>query len=101
VREDLGFETRFALASLATWRIAHLLAEEDGPADVVVRVRAKLGSRQLGALMDCFDCLSIWVAAPFGLAVARRPREAPVISLALSGAACLLERLAGARDPHP
>jgi hypothetical protein len=101
VREDLGFGTRFALASLATWRIAHLLAEEDGPADVVVRLRAQFGSGQLGALMDCFNCLSIWVAAPFGLAVARRRRDVPITSLALSGAACLLERLAAARDPHP
>ena len=42
--------------------------------------------------MDCFYCLSIWVAAPASLAVARRRRELPVVWLALSGAACLLER---------
>src|SRR5919108_6594706 len=90
--EELGFGAKFALASLATWRIAHLLAEEDGPADVLVRLRARLGPGQLGSLMDCFYCLSVWVAAPFGLVVARRPREAPLTWLALSGAACLLER---------
>jgi Protein of unknown function (DUF1360) len=90
--EELGFGPKFALASLATWRITHLLAEEDGPADVVVRLRARLGSGQLGSLMDCFYCLSVWVAAPLGLLVARRPREAPLTWLALSGAACLLER---------
>jgi hypothetical protein len=91
--EELGFGTKFALASLATWRITHLLAEEDGPADAVVRLRARLGSGQLGDLMDCFYCLSVWVAAPLGLVVARRPREAPLTWLALSGAACLLERV--------
>jgi hypothetical protein len=83
---------RFALASLATWRVTHLLAEEDGPANVVVRLRKRAGPGQLGELMDCFYCLSIWVAAPFGLALARRPRQAPLLSLALSGAACLLEQ---------
>jgi hypothetical protein len=43
--------------------------------------------------MDCFYCLSIWTAAPVAAAVARRPREAPLTWLALSGAACLLERV--------
>jgi hypothetical protein len=89
---SVGPGMRFALASLATWRVTHLLAEEDGPANVVVRLRERAGEGQLGELMDCFYCLSIWVAAPFGIAVARRPREAPLLSLALSGAACLLEQ---------
>jgi len=96
--EELGFGSRFALASLATWRIAHLLAAEDGPADTVVRLRERLGSGQLGNLMDCFYCLSVWVAAPLSVVVARRPRDAPLTWLALSGAACLLERVTD-RDP--
>jgi len=78
--------------SLAVWRVTHLLAEEDGPADAVLRVRARLGEGPIGELMDCFFCLSFWVAAPASLAVARRPHEVPVAWLALSGAACLLER---------
>jgi hypothetical protein len=82
---------RFALASLATWRVTHLLAEEDGPADAVVRVRAHLGSGRLGELMDCFYCLSVWVAVPLTVAVVRRRRDAPLTWLALSGSACLLE----------
>jgi hypothetical protein len=83
------------LASLATWRLSHLLAEEDGPAEIVVRVRGRLGSGALGTLMDCFYCLSIWIAAPLAITVTRRRRELPVVWLALSGAACLLERLTG------
>jgi hypothetical protein len=90
---------RFALASLATWRLTHLLVEENGPADAVVRLRARAGSGQLGELMDCFYCLSVWVAAPLSLIVARRFREVPVTCLALSGSACLLERLTGGSDP--
>jgi hypothetical protein len=89
---DAGPGMRFALASLAIWRVTHLLAEEDGPANVVVRLRERAGDGVLGELMDCFYCLSVWVAAPFGFALARRPRDAPLYSLALSGAASLLEQ---------
>ena len=67
--------SRLALAGLATWRLAHLLALEDGPADAVVKLRELAGSGPLGGLMDCFDCLSIWVAAGFAPFVARRPGE--------------------------
>ena len=83
---------RFVLASLATWRVTHLLAEEDGPGDAVARLRERLGDRPVGRLMDCLYCLSVWVAAPMSFAVARRGRDAPLAWLALSGAACLLER---------
>jgi hypothetical protein len=51
--------------------------------------------------MDCFYCLSVWVAAPFSLTVARRRRDAPLIWLALSGAACLLERATSDDQPAP
>jgi Protein of unknown function (DUF1360) len=90
-----GFATRFWLAALATWRLTHLLAEEDGPGDVVARARARLGSSPAGELMDCFACMSVWVAAPLALTVTRRPRAAVGTWLALSGAACLLERATG------
>lgn len=84
---------RFLLASLATWRVTHLLACEDGPADVFVRFRARLGSGFFGKLMDCFQCLSFWVALPLAFFVSRELVEWFVIWLALSGTACLLERL--------
>ena len=89
---DAGFMTRFALAALATWRVTHLLANEDGPGDAVVRLRARLGAGPAGRLMDCFQCLSIWIAAPMTLVVSREPGNALPTWLALSGAACLLER---------
>lgn len=94
----------FALASLATWRLSHLLAEEDGPGEIVIRIRGVLGDALLGSLVDCFYCLTIWIAAPLAARLVRRPREFPVAWLAVSGAACLLERataepcLAGAND---
>ncbi len=89
---------RFGVAALATWRVTHLLANEDGPGDVIVRARVRLGESPAGELMDCFQCLSLWVAAPLSLSAARRPREAVPLWLALSGAACLLERLGGGEE---
>lgn len=89
---DRRFALRFAVGSLVTWRLTHLLAEEDGPGDLVLDLRRLAGDGDLGKLMDCFYCLSVWVAAPVSLVVAGRKREAPVTWLALSGAACLLER---------
>jgi uncharacterized protein DUF1360 len=86
------FGVRVALGSLATWRLTHLLAEEDGPGGVVLRLRLRAGDGPFGELMDCFYCLSAWVAAPVAVAVAPRRRDAPLVWLALSGAACVLER---------
>jgi hypothetical protein len=89
---------RFALAGAATWRLTHLIALEDGPADAIVKLRVRAGSGQLGELMDCFDCLSIWVAAGLAPFVARRPGERAVSWLALSGVACALQRIVGAGE---
>jgi len=83
---------RFVLATLATWRVTHLLAAEDGPADVVVRLRRRAGSGWAGRLLDCFYCLSVWVAAGFCVGLTGRRRTDPVACLAVSGAACLLEQ---------
>lgn len=90
--QDDGFLLRFSLGALATWRLTHLLVAEDGPADVVVRLRRRAGEGWVGSALDCFYCLSVWTSAPVAAAVARRPREAPLTWLALSGVACLLER---------
>jgi len=89
---EINFWPKFILAILATWRITHLLANEDGPADLVVRFRAQLGDGFAGQLLDCFYCLSVWVAAPLACFVGGKPLELLFIWLALSGAACLLER---------
>jgi hypothetical protein len=90
---SITFGIRFALAVLATWRVTHLFATEDGPADIIVRFRARLGESLVGRLMDCFNCLSLWVAALSAFFVSRRPLEWLFCWLALSGGACLLERI--------
>jgi hypothetical protein len=90
---EMAFWSKFIVAILVTWRVTHLLASEDGPADLIVGVRARLGSRLAGKLMDCFQCLSLWIALPLALFVSRRPLDLLLTWLALSGAACLLERI--------
>jgi len=83
---------RFVVAALAAWRVAHLLAYEDGPFAVVARLRAAAG--RFGSLLDCFQCLSLWVAAPLALWVTTASLLAwACVTLGLSGAACLLQRL--------
>ena len=83
---------KLTLAILAVWRVTHLLHAEDGPGNLLVRLRRLLGQGFFGDLVDCFYCLSLWVAAPLAFALARRPVELLLAWLATSGAACLLER---------
>jgi hypothetical protein len=83
---------RFGLSALAVWRVTHLVAEEDGPWDLIARMRAWLGSGVLGKLMDCFYCLSLWVALPLAVLTSNGWLGIAVHWLALSGAACLLEK---------
>jgi hypothetical protein len=90
---ELSTWMRLVLAVFATWRITHLLAREDGPVDIIVRLRSVVGNGMLGKLMDCFYCLSIWIAAPFAFVICKNPIDIFLSWLALSGAACLLERL--------
>jgi len=92
VASDFPAWLRVILAVLATWRITHLLASEDGPGGILFRLRVWLGSTFAGQLIDCFACLVFWVAAPFACFVSINPLDGFVSWLALSGAALLLER---------
>jgi hypothetical protein len=80
----------FLLGTLAVWRISHLLAHEDGPFDVVFRLRRKVGQGFFGTLLDCFLCLSLWIALPFAFLTADAWFDRIVAWLALSGGASIL-----------
>lgn len=80
------------LAILATWRITHFLQAEDGPWEVVVRLRRKMGEGFWGSLMDCFYCLSVWIAVPLALWLGESWWERLLLWPALSAGAILLER---------
>ena len=78
---------------LSVWRITHLLQAEDGPWDLIVHLRRKAGMGFWGQLLDCFYCLSVWIAAPFALYLGKRFSMIILMWPALSAGAILLERL--------
>jgi hypothetical protein len=83
----------FIAAILATWRVAHLLSEEDGPFDIVFMLRKKAAAGFWGGLLSCFFCVSVWVSIPFGLWLGNTVIEKIVFWLAVSGGAGVLYKL--------
>jgi hypothetical protein len=67
---------RFMIAALAVWRLSHLLAAEDGPWDVIARIRRAL----------------VWISIPFAFFIADWMLDRFVVWLALSGAASLANK---------
>lgn len=86
------------LGALAVWRVTHLLNSEDGPWQMVVRVRRLAGDGFFGELLDCFYCLSLWVAAPLAVVLGSGVKERLLLWPALSAGAILIERLTAARQ---
>ena len=46
-----------------------------------------------GRMFECFYCMSLWIALPVALWVTTKPLDAVLVWLAVSGAACLCERI--------
>jgi hypothetical protein len=95
---------RLVLGVLVVWRVTHLLFAEDGPWDVVVRLRRPAGAGFWGKSLDCFFCLSLWIAAPLALLLGGGWTERLLLWPALSAGAILLEltetrRPAGGKRP--
>lgn len=82
----------FLLAVLSVWRITHLLALEDGPWSLAARLRRALDGGFWAHLLDCFYCLSVWIAAPFAVWLGAGIKERFLLWPAISAAAILLER---------
>jgi len=88
------------LGILCVWRVTHLLNAEDGPWDLLLRLRQRAGTGFWANLLDCFYCLSLWIAAPLAYGIAKQWRERLLLWPALSAGAILLERLSR-REPEP
>jgi hypothetical protein len=86
------------LGILAVWRIAHFFNAEDGPWDFAARLRVLAGNGFFGGLLDCFYCLSLWVALPVAVQIGETATEKSLLWPALSGGAILLQH-ASHRDP--
>lgn len=82
------------LGVLAVWRITHLLQAEDGPGNLLVRLRRFVGHGFWGGLLDCFYCLSLWIALPLAWWVGENWKERLFLWLAFSAGAIILERIA-------
>lgn len=93
--------TALLVGVLAVWRVTHLLWGEDGPGDLFVRLRRLAGGGFFGRLLDCFYCLSLWVAAPFAYLLAGSWGGRALLWLGLSGGAILLERATAPKEPAP
>lgn len=81
------------LGILAVWRVTHLFNAEDGPGNIFVRLRHAVGEGFFGSLLDCFFCLSLWVAAPIAVWLAEGWKERVLLWLALSGAAIVMQKV--------
>jgi len=88
------------IGTLAVWRLTHLFSAEDGPWNVIVWIRRKAGGGFWGKLLDCFYCLSLWVAAPFAIFIGESVKESLFLWLAFSAGAILLNR-ATSNEPAP
>lgn len=94
-----SFGELLVAGALCVWRVTHLFNAEDGPGHVLVRLRRRAGDGWLGQMLDCFHCLSVWVAVPVSWLIGSGWKERLLLWLALSGAACLLERATRERNP--
>ena len=83
---------RLLVAVLCTWRLTHLLQAEDGPWDISIRIRRAAGDGVVGQLLDCFYCLSLWIALPIAWMIHRGTVELVLLWPAISGGAIFLER---------
>ena len=79
-----------AVAILATWRLCFLVAREDGPFDLILRLRLRAGHGMVARLLDCPYCLSLWVAAPIAAGLAGDPVQGLLLWQAISAGSCLL-----------
>lgn len=77
------------------------MAAEDGPWDVLVKLRQRLGNRMLGRLIDCPKCLSLWVAGPFACWLGSGWQEHLVLWLGISGAVVVLHKFDAWLKPPP
>ena len=91
---------------LATWRIASLIAREDGPWNIFLRLRLKLGfeynvkseliaETELARGIECIWCNSLWIAPFTVLPLVSDPLEWIFHVLAVSTGVIVVEKLAG------
>lgn len=94
---------RFILACFACFRLSELIAVDDGPGDVLLQIRARLGAYDLdddgrpatsiGRGIICPYCISIWLSFGFAFIVAPLPIDWHLLLwwLAIAGGTAFLQ----------
>jgi hypothetical protein len=101
--------TSLIVLSLAVWRISTMLVDEEGPGDILVKLRWLIGIREvvtvegekvsrvievhgiIARLFRCVWCLSIWIALIFALFYA--PDMWLTATFTLSGGALVVHKV--------
>jgi hypothetical protein len=84
---------KYLVLVLVVWRLTHLISLEDGPFDLIIKLRKTLGNNFLGKLMDCFYCSSVWLGLACASYAGNTLSEVAILTLYYSAAALLLEKI--------
>lgn len=87
------------LGALCVWRLTYLLHAEDGPWRVFARLRRGSARTFMAGPMNCFFCLSLWIAIPFAVVIGVDAGERLLLWPALSAAAILMDRIVSSTQP--
>lgn len=84
---------KYLVIVIVVWRLTHLITTEDGPFDLIIKLRKGVGNSFLGKLMDCFYCLSIWIGLAFAIYSEKNVEMIIIFTLYYSGSSILIEKL--------
>jgi len=92
LQTEFGSWFALVVAILSVWRLTALICYEAGPFDVLSRFRKLLYHLHLGGLVECFYCMSFWMAAIVVILVYKPGYSSLLLVLAVSGGASIAER---------
>lgn len=85
----------FVIATLATYRLAKALSEEEGPFGLFLAWRGALDPDQktwLGRGVNCILCVGFWVALPIAVLITADLWMMPLVWWGLAGAVVIIRR---------
>lgn len=89
----------FLIAALATYRVASMVAEEEGPFSLFLKLRTKAAQRNIPSEKNwiargvrCPLCVSFWVGWVFAIPFYQSPAQYAFTALALSGVTVVLKQ---------
>lgn len=89
----------FVVLALAVWRVARIIVAEDGPFDVLARLRERTGINQqrtwIARGLMCVACISFWLGLIVSVVVFGLSFESIAYGLALSAVSVILLRRVG------